>query len=98
MQQPLRSTPIAKDNLPDDLHRLYQRKNQADVIIVAAGGVEVEAHKSILSARSVVFEAMWKHNLTEKRTNRIEMKDTPKEVLVRARGETPLGFFRKNVF
>ena len=64
------------------LEQLFQKRDHTDLIIIAEDDREVKAHKAILAARSPVFAAMLEHDLEETRTNTIEMKDVPEDVLV----------------
>lgn len=80
--RPAPAIPPPRELLPSGLQQLYDTRPHSDVVIIAACNVEVKAHKAILVSRSPVFAAMLSHNLSEKRTNKIELKDTPQEVLV----------------
>ncbi len=62
--------------------RLYRTMEHSDVILVAAGGQRFQAHRSILSARSSVFRAMFSHpELAENQTREVQMDDVEPEVL-----------------
>ena len=49
-------------------------------VILCFGDKELKAHKNILSARSSVFEAMFSHDLSETRQNRVTIEDVSVDV------------------
>ncbi|XP_055343045.1 speckle-type POZ protein B-like [Paramacrobiotus metropolitanus] len=73
--------PLLADGLQEGLQVLYKTMPHSDVTFVCSDGSHVKAHKAILSARSPVFAAMLSHDLSEQRTNTIDLKDIPKDVL-----------------
>ncbi|PAA58105.1 hypothetical protein BOX15_Mlig001084g7 [Macrostomum lignano] len=81
--QPVR---VPDCRLAEELSQLLERGLHADVALcVGANGAELRAHKSVLSARSPVFQAMFEHQMEESRANRVEVpdldEDTMREVL-----------------
>ncbi|XP_065204152.1 speckle-type POZ protein-like [Planococcus citri] len=67
------------DNLPKGLERLLRDQTFVDVTFVV-DGKKFGAHKNILAARSPVFEAMFKHDLQENRSNQVNISDIRPEV------------------
>ncbi|XP_046981912.1 uncharacterized protein LOC124551069 [Schistocerca americana] len=63
-----------------DLKRLWDSKKYTDFTL-CAGGVQLEAHRAILSARSPVFAAMLRHDTKEAREGRVEITDVDPEVV-----------------
>jgi len=66
--------------LSQDLHQLYATKEYADITITCGGKI-FKCHKSILASRSPVFAAMFKSNMKEMRTGRVEIKNMTPQVL-----------------
>merc|ERR1712098_419546 len=66
--------------LSQDLHQLYATKEYADITITCGGKI-FKCHKSILASRSPVFAAMFKSNMKEMRTGRVEIKNLTPQVL-----------------
>lgn len=59
-------------SLVDDMEALLTSGGMSDVVLVAEDeGREWRAHKAILAARSPVFAAMFKHDMAEKKNNRV---------------------------
>ncbi|XP_065204217.1 speckle-type POZ protein-like [Planococcus citri] len=67
------------DNLPKRLQRLLHDQTLVDVTFVV-DGKNFGAHKSILAACSPVFEAMFKHDMQENRSNKVNISDIRSEV------------------
>ncbi|XP_065207910.1 speckle-type POZ protein-like B [Planococcus citri] len=67
------------NNLPKGLERLLHNQTFVDVTFVV-GGKNFGVHRSILAARSPVFEAMFKHDLQENRLNKVNISDIRSEV------------------
>lgn len=67
-------------SLAQDFNNLFERHKFSDVIL-CVGGKEFFVHKAILAARSPVFQAMFEHEMEEKRHNRVEITDMENEVL-----------------
>jgi speckle-type POZ protein len=67
-------------SLSADFGRLFESQDFAEVIL-SASGKELRAPKAILSARSPVFSAMFRHNIVEKVNNRVEVGDVRYDVL-----------------
>ena len=51
--------------MSDDLGVLWEHARYTDVTLLVQGR-EFQAHKAILAARSVVFNAMFEHDMEEK--------------------------------
>ncbi|KAL7732626.1 hypothetical protein ACLKA6_013556 [Drosophila palustris] len=54
---------------------MLNTKEWADCEIVTSNGQKIPVHKNILSARSKVFAAMFKHRMQENAENCVEIKD-----------------------
>jgi speckle-type POZ protein len=67
------------DGLSNQLEGLFNEMKFSDVSF-NIGGRQFPAHKSILAAKSEVFEAMFHHPTKENFTNRIEIEDIEPEV------------------
>ncbi|KAM8708468.1 hypothetical protein ACLKA7_015443 [Drosophila subpalustris] len=59
----------------EDLGDLLYTTELADVKIITADGKMIQAHKAILSARSKVFAAMFKHSMKENTENCVVISD-----------------------
>ncbi|KAM8717854.1 hypothetical protein ACLKA7_004539 [Drosophila subpalustris] len=68
--------------LSDDLGALFETKEFADVTIVTADDHKIPAHKTILSARSKVFAAMFRHSTKEKAENCVDINDFSSDVII----------------
>jgi len=66
--------------LSDDLGCLFENSQFADNVL-SCGGREFQCHKAILAARSQVFQAMFEHDMEEKKNSRVEVKDVEPEVM-----------------
>nr|KAG5688856.1 hypothetical protein BaRGS_005231 [Batillaria attramentaria] len=66
--------------LSEDLGQLFQSSSFSDVFL-CVGGHEFRVHKSILAARSPVFYAMFEHEMTESKRNRVEITDVDHDVM-----------------
>ena len=71
---------IPESKLSDDFNTLFESPNFSDVTL-ACGNREFKAHKAILAARSVVFNAMFEHEMLEGKSNHVEIKDVEAEVM-----------------
>ena len=56
---------VPECRLSDDLGVLWEHARYTDVTLLVQGR-EFQAHKAILAARSVVFNAMFEHDMEEK--------------------------------
>ena len=61
--------------LGSDLKRMLDTGQGSDVTLVANDGREFPAHVSILSSRSPVFAAMFRHDMKEQQEKRITIDD-----------------------
>ncbi|KAL7741458.1 hypothetical protein ACLKA6_000781 [Drosophila palustris] len=68
--------------LSDDLGALFETKEFADVTIVTADDHKIPAHKTILSARSKVFAAMFRHSMKENAENCVDIYDFSSDVII----------------
>ncbi|XP_073838078.1 protein roadkill-like [Musca autumnalis] len=68
-------------NTTNDIAKLLASQEYSDVTIIAKGGIEFKAHKLILSARSHVFAAMFKHDVFKDKTIRIQIDDIDAKVI-----------------
>ncbi len=66
------------DQLAKDFEGLFESMKFSDVTL-SVGGLQFRAHKSILSARSPVFAAMFEHPTKEKLTDFVDIPDTETE-------------------
>lgn len=64
----------------DDYETLFENGTSSDVVFTA-DGKEFNLHKSILMARSPVFQAMFEHSMKENAENVVEIVDVKHEVL-----------------
>lgn len=71
---------VPECSLSDDLAQLFESQKFSDVIL-CVNKKEFFAHKAVLAARSPVFAAMFQHDLSEKKQNRVEINDMEPEVL-----------------
>ncbi len=69
----------SEGQLIDNMEALFQDRKFTDVSLVVRGR-QFEAHKSILSARSPVFAAMFQHPTREKMSNQIVVQNIEPEV------------------
>ena len=67
-------------DLCDDFSQLFSEAEHSDVEIIC-GEETFACHKSILAARSPVFEAMFQVDMEEKKDNKVEIKDFSPEVI-----------------
>ena len=73
---------VRECSLASDLGSLLEEGLLSDVTLVnVKSKKKFEAHKAILSIRSPVFRRMFQHEMREKATNRVEIKDTEDNVL-----------------
>merc|ERR1712227_754571 len=71
---------VPECKLSDDLGCLFENSQFADAVLYC-GGREFQCHKAILAARSQVFQAMFEHDMEEKKNSRVEVKDVEPEVM-----------------
>ncbi|WAR05495.1 RDX-like protein [Mya arenaria] len=71
---------VPECRLSDDMGSLHERALFSDVTL-CVGGREFLAHKAILAARSMVFNAMFAHEMEEKKQNRVDIEDVEHEVM-----------------
>ncbi|XP_022245728.1 protein roadkill-like isoform X2 [Limulus polyphemus] len=71
---------VPECRLSDDLGLLFESQKFSDVIL-SVNGREFYGHKAILAARSLVFAAMFEHEMEEKKQNRVHITDMDHEVL-----------------
>eukprot|EP00063_Salmo_salar_P065676 XP_014040511.1 PREDICTED: speckle-type POZ protein-like A [Salmo salar] len=70
---------VPECQLSDDLGNLWQCSRFTDCSLYV-GGQEFKAHKSILAARSPVFNAMFEHEMEESKKNRVDISDVEPDV------------------
>ncbi|KAJ0005917.1 hypothetical protein NQD34_015811 [Periophthalmus magnuspinnatus] len=70
---------VPECQLSDDLGNLWECSRFTDCSLYV-GGQEFKAHKSILAARSPVFNAMFEHEMEESKKNRVDISDVDPEV------------------
>lgn len=71
---------VPECHLSENLGNLFESQKFSDVIL-SVNGREFYAHKAILAARSLVFSAMFEHEMEEKKQNRVAITDMDHEVL-----------------
>lgn len=71
---------VPECRLSENLGQLFDRSSFSDVTL-CVGGREFLAHKAILAARSPVFNAMFEHEMTESKQNRVDIQDVDHEVM-----------------
>lgn len=71
---------VPECRLSDDLGQLYEKSAFSDVTL-SVGGKDFYVHKAILAARSVVFNAMFEHEMEERKQNRVEITDVEHNVM-----------------
>ncbi|XP_065209892.1 uncharacterized protein LOC135838187 [Planococcus citri] len=71
---------VPECNLTDQFGSLLENHNLADVVL-SINGTEYPAHKTILSARSPVFAAMFRHKAKENEENRVYIEDMDEKVV-----------------
>uniref|UniRef100_A0ACB8G2N7 Uncharacterized protein n=1 Tax=Sphaerodactylus townsendi TaxID=933632 RepID=A0ACB8G2N7_9SAUR len=70
---------VPECRLAEDLGNLWETTRFTDCSFYVEGK-EFKAHKSVLSARSPVFNAMFEHEMEESKKNRVEINDVDPEV------------------
>jgi len=75
---PLRNEELTS-SLDQNLEQLFNNRSETDVCFVVSG-MEIKAHKLILSARSPVFAAMLKSGMRESVENRVEINDIAPDI------------------
>lgn len=76
----LNKTDMERHSLSQDLRRLLMAEQDTDLVLCAQER-EFRVHRNILSARSPVFAAMFKHNMQESALMRVDIKDINAENL-----------------
>jgi speckle-type POZ protein len=71
---------VPECKLSEDLGALFESQRFSDITL-NVNGVEFQAHKAVLAARSPVFAAMFEHEMEERKHNRVEITDVETEVL-----------------
>ncbi|XP_071978340.1 speckle-type POZ protein-like [Engystomops pustulosus] len=70
---------VPECRLAEDMGCLWETTRFTDCSLYV-GGQEFKAHKSILAARSPVFNAMFEHEMEESKKNRVDITDMEPEV------------------
>ncbi|XP_053453548.1 speckle-type POZ protein-like isoform X3 [Nycticebus coucang] len=70
---------VPECRLAEDLGNLWENTRFTDCSFFVRGH-EFQAHKSVLAARSPVFNAMFEHEMEESKKNRVEINDLDPEV------------------
>jgi len=68
------------EQLIEDMKKLPSMKEFSDITFVC-GRSEFKVHRHILAVRSPVFEAMFTHEMAEKRISRLKMEDCEPEAM-----------------
>uniref|UniRef100_A0A1I8M9I4 Uncharacterized protein n=1 Tax=Musca domestica TaxID=7370 RepID=A0A1I8M9I4_MUSDO len=68
-------------NMTHDFAKILASEESSDVTLVTGDGTEFKAHTFVLSARSVVFAAMFRNDFLERNTSRITIEDMDAEVM-----------------
>lgn len=67
----------------DDFEKLLLNGKFSDLTVISADGKNLNVHKSILTSRSPVFDAMFEHDMSEKIENVIKIEDIEYKVLLK---------------
>lgn len=70
---------VPECRLAEDLGNLWENTRFTDCSFFVRGQ-EFKAHKSVLAARSPVFNAMFEHEMEESKKNRVEINDVDPDV------------------
>src|SRR5699024_6528915 len=70
---------VTENQTLEDYSSLLKSGKLSDVTL-SVGGRNFRAHKSILSARSIVFAAMFEHETKENQENMVEIPDIDSDV------------------
>ena len=73
-------SPCFKNDLSEDFEQLFENGDHTDVTI-STNSKDFKVHKNILSARSPVFAAMFKHNTKENENNIVDISDIDEKVM-----------------
>jgi speckle-type POZ protein len=73
-------TQIPPCRLSEDMANLFEKHMFSDCVL-SCGNKEFPVHKAVLASRSAVFNAMFEHEMTESRTDRVEINDFQPEVV-----------------
>lgn len=73
-------SPIHKENLLANQLLLLKSGEYNDCLLICQDG-EVQANKTLLACQSSVFRAMFKNDLEEAKTGRVELTDIPKRIM-----------------
>lgn len=73
---------FCEPKISDDFEKLLVDEKFTDLTVISADGKKLLVHKGILAARSPVFEAMFEHEMLEKKQNSVEIKDIDHVVLL----------------
>uniref|UniRef100_A0A5S6PYT3 BTB domain-containing protein n=1 Tax=Trichuris muris TaxID=70415 RepID=A0A5S6PYT3_TRIMR len=79
-QSPVLPLRIPDGRLTEDLSVLLSEERFSDCTLVVKG-VEFRVHKAILAARSMVFAAMFEHEMIERHANRVHITDVDPAVV-----------------
>jgi speckle-type POZ protein len=79
-QSSLTPVKVPSCHLSEDLGQLFERAPFSDVTL-CVGDRQFQVHKAILAARSPVFNAMFEHEMEERKQNRVEITDVDQEVM-----------------
>lgn len=76
----IKSAPVKRRNLSQDLLSLYESKKDTDVVFLFTDMSELRAHKNILKARAHYFETLFTSGMAETLSNKIDIKDCSPKV------------------
>jgi len=69
----------SKSSWSEDFENLFISQSGSDICFII-DGQEIKAHKTVLSARSPVFAAMFRSNMKEKGMSRIDIPDVTQDI------------------
>ncbi|ESN98578.1 hypothetical protein HELRODRAFT_101749 [Helobdella robusta] len=79
-QSSLMPVKVPHCHMSEDLGLLFERSQFSDTTLHVQDK-QFPVHKAILAARSVVFNAMFEHEMEERKQNRVEITDVDQDVL-----------------
>ncbi|ESO05924.1 hypothetical protein HELRODRAFT_93853 [Helobdella robusta] len=79
-QSSLNPVKVPSCQLSDDMGQLFERSNFSDFTL-CVGERMFHVHKAILAARSAVFNAMFEHEMKERKQNKVDVPDVDPEAM-----------------
>lgn len=79
-QSSLMPVKVPSCHLSEDLGQLFERSLFSDITL-NVGDRQFPVHKAVLAARSMVFNAMFEHEMEERKLNKVDIMDVDHEVM-----------------